>query len=177
MWGLLILCALLGSWKGPLDKPMISFELIITDFQKSISLMAIRKGSVGLVKHFHFQNHYNTPTNLQQIWYSNGLGRWDNFSLKIKIYDHLLQISLGKGNLSVFFMWGNMLGKWCNLPVYPTKTRVSGGETGIRTLGTRKGSTVFETVPFDHSGTSPRYFQAHLGGIGRRSKTEISAML
>ena len=33
---------------------------------------------------------------------------------------------------------------------------MSGGETGIRTLGTRKGSTVFETAPFDHSGTSPR---------------------
>ena len=33
---------------------------------------------------------------------------------------------------------------------------VSGGETGIRTLGPREGSTVFETAPFDHSGTSPR---------------------
>ena len=33
----------------------------------------------------------------------------------------------------------------------------SGGETGIRTLGTREGSTVFETAPFDHSGTSPHY--------------------
>ena len=32
----------------------------------------------------------------------------------------------------------------------------SGGERGIRTLGTRKGTTVFETAPFDHSGTSPR---------------------
>ena len=32
----------------------------------------------------------------------------------------------------------------------------SGGEGGIRTLGTRKGSTVFETAPFDHSGTSPQ---------------------
>ncbi len=32
----------------------------------------------------------------------------------------------------------------------------SGGETGIRTLGTREGTTVFETAPFDHSGTSPR---------------------
>lgn len=31
----------------------------------------------------------------------------------------------------------------------------NGGETGIRTLGTREGSTVFETAPFDHSGTSP----------------------
>jgi hypothetical protein len=32
----------------------------------------------------------------------------------------------------------------------------SGGEGGIRTHGTREGTTVFETVPFDHSGTSPR---------------------
>ena len=33
---------------------------------------------------------------------------------------------------------------------------IHGGETGIRTLGPREGSTVFETAPFDHSGTSPR---------------------
>lgn len=32
---------------------------------------------------------------------------------------------------------------------------LSGGEEGIRTLGTRKSTTVFETAPFDHSGTSP----------------------
>ena len=32
----------------------------------------------------------------------------------------------------------------------------SGGEGGIRTHGTRWGTTVFETVPIDHSGTSPR---------------------
>ena len=32
----------------------------------------------------------------------------------------------------------------------------NGGETGIRTLGTLAGSTVFETAPFDHSGTSPQ---------------------
>jgi hypothetical protein len=32
---------------------------------------------------------------------------------------------------------------------------VYGGETGIRTLGPREGTTVFETAPFDHSGTSP----------------------
>jgi hypothetical protein len=31
-----------------------------------------------------------------------------------------------------------------------------GGETGIRTLGRLAPSTVFETAPFDHSGTSPR---------------------
>ena len=29
------------------------------------------------------------------------------------------------------------------------------GETGIRTLGTREGTTVFETAPIDHSGISP----------------------
>ncbi len=33
--------------------------------------------------------------------------------------------------------------------------RDNGGETGIRTLGPREGTTVFETAPFDHSGTSP----------------------
>ena len=37
-----------------------------------------------------------------------------------------------------------------------TERQTYGGETGIRTLGTREGSTVFETAPFDHSGTSPR---------------------
>ena len=30
-----------------------------------------------------------------------------------------------------------------------------GGEGGIRTHGSRERSTVFETAPFDHSGTSP----------------------
>ena len=34
--------------------------------------------------------------------------------------------------------------------------RLGGGEGGIRTLGTRESTTVFETAPFDHSGTSPR---------------------
>ena len=32
----------------------------------------------------------------------------------------------------------------------------NGGETGIRTLGRRKPTTVFETAAFDHSATSPR---------------------
>ncbi len=31
-----------------------------------------------------------------------------------------------------------------------------GRETGIRTLGTLAGTTDFESVPFDHSGTSPQ---------------------
>src|SRR5688572_182767 len=37
-----------------------------------------------------------------------------------------------------------------------TVAGISGGEGGIRTHGTREGTTVFETVPIDHSGTSPR---------------------
>ena len=32
----------------------------------------------------------------------------------------------------------------------------TGGEGGIRTLGTLAGTTVFETAPIDRSGTSPR---------------------
>ena len=32
------------------------------------------------------------------------------------------------------------------------------GKTGIRTLGTRKGTTVFETVPIDRSGIFPRVY-------------------
>ncbi len=35
------------------------------------------------------------------------------------------------------------------------KSLISGGERGIRTLGTLTSSTVFETAPFDHSGISP----------------------
>ncbi len=41
-----------------------------------------------------------------------------------------------------------------------------GGETGIRTLGTLAGSTVFETAPFDHSGTSPRGSRSPNAGAG-----------
>ncbi len=33
--------------------------------------------------------------------------------------------------------------------------RGNGGEGGIRTHGTLARTTVFETVPIDHSGTSP----------------------
>ena len=35
-------------------------------------------------------------------------------------------------------------------------SRLAGGETGIRTLGTLARTTVFETAPFNRSGTSPR---------------------
>ena len=41
-----------------------------------------------------------------------------------------------------------------------------GGEGGIRTLGTLAGSTVFETAPIDHSGTSPQMRQARVAWEG-----------
>jgi hypothetical protein len=37
----------------------------------------------------------------------------------------------------------------------PRGNSIRGGEGEIRTHGTRKGSTVFETAAFDHSATSP----------------------
>ena len=36
------------------------------------------------------------------------------------------------------------------------------GETGIRTLGTVARTTVFETVPFNHSGISPLWVQDYI---------------
>ena len=44
-------------------------------------------------------------------------------------------------------------------PLIPKLVKEIGGEEGIRTLGPRERSTVFETAPIDHSGTSP-----HRGG-------------
>jgi hypothetical protein len=52
---------------------------------------------------------------------------------------------------------GSFLGQ-CS-PINREFTMISGdygGETGIRTLGRRKPTTVFETAAFDHSATSPR---------------------
>ena len=57
-------------------------------------------------------------------------------------------------------------GGWADLIVREQKThsqvidykvikQIAGGEGGIRTHGTRKGSTVFETARFNHSRTSP----------------------
>jgi len=44
------------------------------------------------------------------------------------------------------------------LAIEPALTSIHGhpsGEAGIRTLGTLARTTVFETAPFNHSGTSP----------------------
>lgn len=40
-------------------------------------------------------------------------------------------------------------------PIYGALRSNSGGESGIRTLGTVARTTDFESVPFDHSGNSP----------------------
>ena len=38
------------------------------------------------------------------------------------------------------------------------RAKQDGGGGGIRTHGARKGTTVFETAPFNHSGTPPTVF-------------------
>ncbi len=49
-----------------------------------------------------------------------------------------------------------------NPPSTPDERSEDGGEGGIRTLGPLARSTVFETAPFDHSGTSPfSYLDLH----------------
>ena len=48
----------------------------------------------------------------------------------------------------------------CNLLKY---IESNGGERGIRTLGGLAPTTVFETVPFNHSGTSPQGMWAPQG--------------
>ena len=56
--------------------------------------------------------------------------------------------------------WGQLWGRKINYNNFTFNIiylRVKyGGETGIRTLGRLAPSTVFETAPFDHSGTSPQ---------------------
>jgi hypothetical protein len=37
---------------------------------------------------------------------------------------------------------------------------MTGGQTGIRTLGTITSTTVFETAPIDHSGICPHVYGA-----------------
>ena len=41
---------------------------------------------------------------------------------------------------------------------YKSTTLFACGKRGIRPLGTRKGTTVFETVPIDHSGIFPMVY-------------------
>ena len=48
-------------------------------------------------------------------------------------------------------------------------TSLTGGEGGIRTHGTREGTTVFETARFNHSRTSP-----HAGNLAFHEKTIVA---
>src|SRR3990167_5815705 len=57
---------------------------------------------------------------------------------------------------SVLLLWGSLWGQALKARFYSMISRMNGGETGIRTLGRRKPTTVFETAAFDHSATSPR---------------------
>ena len=41
---------------------------------------------------------------------------------------------------------------------YKSTTLFACGKRGIRTLGARKGTTAFETVPIDHSGIFPMVY-------------------
>jgi len=57
----------------------------------------------------------------------------------------------------------------------------NGGEGGIRTHGTRKGTPHFECGTFDHSATSPGAFRRHIYkqtymacGLGGRAETSLS---
>ncbi len=52
----------------------------------------------------------------------------------------------------------------------------NGGETGIRTLGRLAPTTVFETAPFDHSGTSPRWARVTLLRSGVQGKMPIASL-
>jgi hypothetical protein len=61
------------------------------------------------------------------------------------------------------------VGNAFDFPIYAEKSKALGGETGIRTLGELAPTTVFETVPFDHSGTSP---QGYFGRASARSALE-----
>ena len=51
---------------------------------------------------------------------------------------------------------------------------VVGGEGGIRTHGTRKGTTVFETAPFDHSG---HLSAPHIRCMAQHAPCEYSATM
>ncbi len=52
---------------------------------------------------------------------------------------------------------------------------MAGGETGIRTLGGVSPTTVFETAPFDHSGTSPRLSGWRGSNVSRAAVQEENA--
>src|SRR5436190_4446987 len=61
----------------------------------------------------------------------------------------------------------------------PVGSGSSGGEGGIRTHGTLARTTVFETVPIDHSGTSPsgRLYGSQIGPAMAPSSVDLQGFL
>ena len=55
------------------------------------------------------------------------------------------------------------------------KLKKFGGERGIRTLGGLAPTTVFETAPFNHSGTSPRGLRLKQPGKPGRQTTSCAS--
>ncbi len=63
-----------------------------------------------------------------------------------------LEVRLRPGEAGVSWAFG-----WTRSTGENSRCGMNGGGRGIRTLGTRKGTTVFETAPFNHSGIPPRH--------------------
>ena len=56
---------------------------------------------------------------------------------------------------------------------YKSTTLFACGKRGIRTLGTRKGTTVFETVPIDHSGIFPMVYYFRGAKVEKRIEERL----
>ena len=56
---------------------------------------------------------------------------------------------------------------------YKSTTLFACGKRGIRTLGTRKGTTVFETVPIDHSGIFPMAYYFRGAKVEKRIESRL----
>ena len=50
------------------------------------------------------------------------------------------------------------------------RKNTDGGERGIRTLDTREGITIFETVAFDHSAISPLVMSSNIALVFAKVK-------
>ena len=79
-----------------------------------------------------------------------------------------LRARLRKPDVAEHPLWRGLWRDFFKIPVIPYPATNVNGEGGIRTHGTVTRTTVFETVPFDHSGTSPREeFQAVYVSMGK----------
>ena len=143
--------------------PFKARELVEHEYQY-IQLVYIRKLSDSLSCH--------SPS------YSCSFGGGGRQSISTPAFIHT------KHSLHVKLQCGQLLWDWDCVPQLLAENRLvrllashspespaAGGEGGIRTHGTRKGSTVFETARFNHSRTSP---DTSLAGEGGRRKQRLS---